>query len=318
MSNQDTPQIEFRNALGKFATGVTIITTLDSVGEPVGLTASSFNSLSLDPPLILWSLDKKALSMKAFEQAENFNVHVLTHKQSALSNHFARKGEDKFAGIDWECPEGGSPTLGDYAALFNCKTRFQYEGGDHIIFVGEVVGFQTRQAEPLIFRGGRYADVMEKPQEIETKTIDIETGTFSRNFLLYLVARSHFQSFNPIREQFIKDGLSQVEYFCLSALSTGQEYSRQKLCNQLAHTGFEPDDEIFARLLRKELIAESNETVSISTKGQELFVDLLESSHAVEEAIKNKFSDIELAQLRALLTKLVSVTNDDIPDLWDA
>jgi 3-hydroxy-9,10-secoandrosta-1,3,5(10)-triene-9,17-dione monooxygenase reductase component len=304
MSNQATQQIEFRNALGKFATGVTIITTRDEDGAPIGLTASSFNSLSLDPPLILWSLDKQSLSLKAFKEAEHFNVHILAHNQTDLSNRFAQKHEDKFYGIDWTCPEGGSPTLNDFAALFKCKTQYQYEGGDHIIFVGKVLDYETRQVEPLIFRGGRYADVLEKPSPMAINPADIKTTSFERHSLINLIAEAHFQSFNPIRAQYSKEGLSPVEYLCISELSAESVSTRRCLIEKLEKTGFVPDEEIFARLLRKELIAEENGKIAISTKGQNLFLSLLEHALAEEDTIKHKFSDVEFAQLRSLLQKL--------------
>jgi len=116
---------EFRNALGQFATGVTIVTTIDSQAKPVGVTASSFNSVSLDPPLVLWSLAKTAHSMPAYQNAGGFNVHVLASHQSNLSNQFARPADDKFSGVDWSLCEQGFPLLPEYAALFSCKTQMQ-------------------------------------------------------------------------------------------------------------------------------------------------------------------------------------------------
>ena len=151
-------QREFRDALGSFATGVTIATTSDAAGAPVGVTASSFNSVSVDPPLVLWSLAKNSLSREAFAGSGHFAVHVLTARQEALSNRFARSGEDKFAGVDWHAGELGSPVLTEHAALFECRTRHQYDGGDHIIMVGEVVSFDARDEAPLLFHGGRYAE----------------------------------------------------------------------------------------------------------------------------------------------------------------
>ena len=112
----------FRNALGQFATGVTIVTTKDAGGNPVGVTASSFNSVSLDPPLVLWSLAKTAHSMPAYENSGGFNVHVLASHQSDLSNQFARPSDDKFDGVAWKNCDQDFPVLPEYAALFRCKT----------------------------------------------------------------------------------------------------------------------------------------------------------------------------------------------------
>ena len=157
---QDTAERRgaFREALGSFATGVTVATTLDEGGEPVGVTASSFNSVSLEPPLVLWSLAKDSQSRGAFESSGHFAIHVLSASQQALSDRFARRGADKFGGMEWARGQLGSPVFTEHAALFECATRHLYDGGDHIIMVGEVIAFETRDEAPLLFHGGRYAD----------------------------------------------------------------------------------------------------------------------------------------------------------------
>ena len=146
-----------RHALGNFATGVTIITTVDGEGAPVGLTVSSFNSVSLDPPLILWSLDRRALSLPVFHAAPYFAVHVLCNMQMDLSNRFAKSGIDKFEGVTFERGIGNVPILSGCSAVFQCATVHRYPGGDHIIYVGEVKEYVSEPREPLIFHGGRYA-----------------------------------------------------------------------------------------------------------------------------------------------------------------
>ena len=146
----------YRNALGQFATGVTIVTTRDAQGLPVGVTANSFNSVSLDPPLILWSLARSARSMAAFEQAESFAVHVLASDQDDLANRFASRAEDKFAGLD--IGDEGAPFIHGCSARLICKTRHLYEGGDHVIMVGEVIDYESDGKPPLLFHGGAYAD----------------------------------------------------------------------------------------------------------------------------------------------------------------
>ena len=117
----DTDPHKFRNALGQFATGVTVVTTTDANGNPVGVTASSFNSVSLDPPLVLWSLAKNAKSMPAYQKSGGFNIHILASHQDVLSNQFARPSEDKFSGVTWDPCENGHPVLSEYAS---CSTKF--------------------------------------------------------------------------------------------------------------------------------------------------------------------------------------------------
>ena len=153
----------FRNALGSFATGVTIVTARDGAGAPVGLTANSFNSVSLDPPMVLWSLSLHSGSLPVFRDAENWAVHILAADQQAMSDRFATPAIDKFAGLNLGDGPEGAPFIEGCAARFGCRARFEYEGGDHAIFLGEVVDFDRREAEPLIYHGGRYGRIMRAP-----------------------------------------------------------------------------------------------------------------------------------------------------------
>ena len=151
-----SPQ-EFRAALGSFATGVTVVTSLDPSGRPVGLTANSFNSVSLSPPLVLWSLSKRAGSMPAFSAGSHYAINILAAEQRTLAERFASKDVDRFAGVTFRRGAGGAPVIEGSAAVFECFNRSQYEEGDHIIFVGEVERCEQREgSQPLIFHGGRY------------------------------------------------------------------------------------------------------------------------------------------------------------------
>lgn len=147
----------FRQALGHFATGVTVVTVKDSKQNNMGITVNSFNSVSMEPPLILWSLDRSTYSFQAFEQAEYFVVNVLAYDQIHLSNHFAKKTEgDMFAQLEYSAGIGDVPMLSNCAAYFQCRNKFQYDGGDHLIFVGEVLDFADTDRTCLIFHKGQY------------------------------------------------------------------------------------------------------------------------------------------------------------------
>ena len=176
---------EFRHALGAFTTGVTIVTTCDADGEPVGVTANSFNSVSLDPPLVLWSIAKTARSLPAFAHSGHWTVHVLSAEQEALSDRFARRGEDKFSGLATETGVNGCPLLTGCAARFQCRTSFEYDGGDHLILVGEVVRFDREDKAPLVFHGGRYALATRKGADADG-SVAAEPHSFSEDFLGYL------------------------------------------------------------------------------------------------------------------------------------
>ncbi len=155
----DDPHIdadEFRRTLGCFATGVAVVTTLDANGDRAGMTISSFNSVSMDPPLVLWSIANDAYSYDAFINAEYFAVNILTIAQQELSARFARRGQDKFDGLECHAGLHGSPILPDYAACFECRTEHCYEGGDHKIIVGRVLRLEDTDKDPLIFYRGHF------------------------------------------------------------------------------------------------------------------------------------------------------------------
>ena len=148
---------DFRAALGLFATGVTIVTTRDADAQPCGITANSFNSVSLTPPLVLWSLSRLAGSMPTFERGSHYAINILAAGQHALAQRFASKEVDRFDGVAFRAGSSGVPLLDGAAAVFECFNRSRYEEGDHVIFVGEVERCSWRAGvPPLIFHGGRY------------------------------------------------------------------------------------------------------------------------------------------------------------------
>ncbi|HEX9447726.1 MAG TPA: flavin reductase family protein [Dongiaceae bacterium] len=150
-------QRDFRTALGHFATGITVVTSCASDGELLGVTANSFNSVSLDPPLILFSLEKRAFSLAAFEAAGCFAVNILGESQTSLSQNFARTRGDKWGGIAYEKWTTGSPILTGCLAAFDCRTHAIYDGGDHRIFLGEVLRFDAKaEGNPLVYFRGSY------------------------------------------------------------------------------------------------------------------------------------------------------------------
>lgn len=155
MSDAPLDSREFRNALGNFATGVTIVTAGGDDGERVGITASSFNSVSLEPPLILWSLDRSSNSLKTIESASHFCVHILSDAQADECMAFAKSGADKFTEL--ECGEGlgGAPLIDGCLARFECRNVVHHDGGDHVIIVGEVERFDTSDGDPLLFFRGK-------------------------------------------------------------------------------------------------------------------------------------------------------------------
>lgn len=145
-----------RSAFGSFMTGVTVVTTIDDTGEPRGFTANSFTSVSLDPPLLLICIARSASSCATFSKAKSFAVNILAEDQKNVSGAFASKRPDKFTGIDWRASANGQPLIDNALSWFDCARHELIEAGDHVILVGAIRGFATREANPLGYARGGY------------------------------------------------------------------------------------------------------------------------------------------------------------------
>jgi flavin reductase (DIM6/NTAB) family NADH-FMN oxidoreductase RutF len=159
--SQQTPSSEdftrrFRDTLGMFATGITVVTTRTPSGEPIGLTVNSFNSVSLEPPLIVWSLTINLPITPLFENAEYYAINVLADDQEALSQRFASRAGERFAGLEFDEGVGGVPLLRGCCARFECRNTVRHPGGDHVVFISEVLAFDRSERAPLIYFGGAY------------------------------------------------------------------------------------------------------------------------------------------------------------------
>jgi flavin reductase (DIM6/NTAB) family NADH-FMN oxidoreductase RutF len=147
---------DYRRALGQFATGVTVVTACTPDGRNIGMTVNSFSSVSLNPPLISWSLSRQAQSFSDFTTITHFAVNVLEAKQHHLSRQFSTPVPDKYAGVDFVKGKAGVPMLNGVIAQFICRKVRQVDGGDHLIFLGEVEEYRYNDGEPLVFHSGRY------------------------------------------------------------------------------------------------------------------------------------------------------------------
>ena len=147
--------LEMRNAMGKFLTGVTIVTIVQADGTPYGLTVNSFNSVSLDPPLVLWSLDNRNGNLQAFRDAGGFVVNVMTANQADLCGRFASPTANRFDGVAWKKGTSGHPVLDGCLASFDCRHWTEYAGGDHTIFIGEVLAIEQQEGTPAAYFSGK-------------------------------------------------------------------------------------------------------------------------------------------------------------------
>jgi len=168
----DTNELEFdgrdlRRAFGNFATGVTVVTTLDAEGKPCGFTANSFTSVSIDPPLLLVSIAKTAFGCDVFTASRGFAVNILARSQRELSNRFAAAGTDKFANLDWHPAQNGSPIINEVVAWFDCRHHQQVDAGDHIMLIGRVQQYAYNTDTPLGFCRGAYVSFGLTPKMLQ-------------------------------------------------------------------------------------------------------------------------------------------------------
>lgn len=310
----------FRNALGQFATGVTIVTARGASGECVGATVSSFNSVSLDPPMVLWSLDKRAYSRAAFESSTHFAVHVLTLEQRELAERFARRGVDKFEALQCQPGLGQVPLLAGCAACFECVTRHKYEGGDHLIFVGEVERFEHVSGSPLLFHGGAFAQTRKLVREAPPAAmVDEATGRFGSDFICYLLTRAHFQVYRPLAREFERVGLSETEYFALSMLCIGETLPYSALASMLEHTGHAPTRTDLASLTSKGYVAVhggDDPVISITEAGRRAYVLLLALDGRIARGALSGFAPQEIAEFADFLKRVIANTSSGSPDVW--
>ena len=166
---------QFRQALGRYTTGVTVVTTCSREGKLEGLTANSFASVSLDPPLVLWSLRKQAASLSSFQESGWFAVNVLGSQHEGVSRHFATPAMEKFSTMEYRPGLNGCPVLPDAIACFECSVEQQVEAGDHVVFIGRVRRLCNQEGDPLVFSGGAFCRTTppaDKPEPAKTAPTD--------------------------------------------------------------------------------------------------------------------------------------------------
>lgn len=312
---------DFRRALGMFGTGVTIVTTRAENGEPVGITANSFNSVSLEPPMVLWSLAKNARSLPVFQSAETWNVHILSNEQEALSNRFARAGEDKFSGLPLDSEENHAPLLQDCSARFQCKTAFQYDGGDHIIFVGEVTGYDANPRPPLLYVTGGYALASRMAGAVASEPAADTNAAYSENLIGYLMGRAHFQFLSGLRKPMAAYGMTDADFYVLSLLSIQQPQSPAEIASHMAYTGTDIGTVALQSLIAKGWVEESREraeSLQLTAQGNEAILHVLAAAKAVESDLIESLGEMEAATLRNLLKKAITATDPGLPKLWQA
>lgn len=291
----------FRRALGHFSTGVTIITA-EADGVRAGITANSFNSVSLDPPLVLWSVKKTSTSWPVFAASESFAINVLASDQVQLASQFARSGADKFKDVDWTPGATGAPLLARVTAQFECVRRVEYEGGDHLIVVGEVIRFARYERRPLVFTQGRFslaidnADAAPAPASASTGPAVNSYPTF-----LTMLRRAFLQRASEFRDEAHSVGFTMNE----SRLMYHLELSPGANLESLARVSLLDADaarDSMGSLERKGWVArEVDGSLQLTTLGLEQNARLGRLAHGAEAGKLTRFSAVEIGKAREII-----------------
>jgi len=314
----------FRQALGTFTTGVTIVTTVDAAGNPVGVTANSFNSVSLAPPMVLWSLARTSANIGAFLAARHFAVHILASDQQSLATRFSQKGTDRFAGLRVGRGIDGIALLDGCAARFECRTAFQYEGGDHVIFVGEVLNFEHCEHEPLVFKRGRFTLAVGKTPASSSPATSLAAaadGVFGEDFLLYLLGRAYYQIYHRMKPEIMRRTLEDAEYLALTLLGVRDGRSIGELDALVAYTGTRVTRRVAERLTELGYVECEGADVGtgrllLTAAGRRAVVELLAVAEAASTDAEQALDPSESLVLRQLLAKIVEASNPGIPHPW--
>ncbi|NWL47450.1 flavin oxidoreductase [Pseudomonas hunanensis] len=299
----------FRRALGNFATGVTVITAADASGRKVGMTANSFNSVSLDPALILWSLDKRSTSHEVFERASHFAVNILAADQIDVSNTFARPKEDRFAGIDYTPGVGGAPLLADCAARFQCERFQQLDGGDHWILIGKVVAFDDFGRSPLLYHQGAYSMVLPHTRMTPATPGQPASSQFQgrlQHNLYYLMTqalRAYQADYQPRQ---LCTGLRTSEARMLMVLENDAGLNLNALQREVAMPAAEIE-EALDNLMRKGLVADDAGRVHLSAKGVEETEALWRIAKEQQDKVFGRFSDEQVESFKTVLKAIIQM-----------
>ena len=291
-------QRAFRDALGSFVTGVTIVTTRGAGGTDIGLTANSFNSVSLDPPMVLWSLALNSSNLPAFRTAQWWAVHILASEQESLSARFAQRSDQKFAGLAVSRGPGDIPLLEGCAARFICRQAYEYEGGDHAIFVGQVLEFDRAGRPPLIYHEGRYGRVIAEAQEAGA------AESFAGRFLGHQVGRAYVALFGEVRREYLRRGLTPADFIVLTSVGLGDDRKLPEVLIQARRDGADMALDAVRDAAARGLVALEGDVVRLAEQGRTLLVELTAVAQASQMRVADRLNAGEIAMLRHLLDRV--------------
>lgn len=298
-------QQSFRKALGQFPTGVTVVTAQRG-DRRLGMTANSFVSVSLDPPLVLWCPAKAAPSHDAFVAAEGFAIHFLGADHQDLAHRFASRTAEKFNDISHETGISGAPLLTELAPIFECRTWARYDGGDHTILVGEVIRLVERVHDPLLFHSGVLRRI-DGPR----RTPAAPSSGFVRNYLPYLLARASVIASGEFHATLKTWNLSVPEWRVLACLSDADGVSIGELA-AMALMKLPRLTKVLDRMEAEGLVEQRDNAadhrrtpVHLTAKGRKLVKPVLRAAQAHETDLLKRFSDEERATIKYALDLLI-------------
>jgi flavin reductase (DIM6/NTAB) family NADH-FMN oxidoreductase RutF/DNA-binding MarR family transcriptional regulator len=299
----------YRQALGTFATGVTVVTAASSNGELAGVTANSFTSVSLNPPLILWCLDSKSDSLTTFQSAEYFAVNILASDQKSLSSHFAKRQEDKFKTVNYQSGRGRAPILQDCTTYLQCKNNEQYEIGDHWVFVGEVMEFETQTKEALLFHLGSYGTSLPLPSDESSVISSInepESHDDSLFSLLLQAIHAYQLEFESRQKKIIE---SSYEARIITILHKYSELNVNDICQMIQMPKEDTRDvlnELNSRNLVTFQVGNGEENFKLSDKGNMISDELIALAKQHDNDVYALFGRCSAEDFRENLTRIIN------------
>lgn len=308
MSEETLDPHAFRRALGNFATGITVVTAQSAKGERIGLTVNSFNSVSLDPPLILWSLDKRSAdSMELIRNAGHFAINVLAADQLDLSNQFARPQKDKFNGIKFSEGMGRAPLLKECAANFQCELHQTIDAGDHWILLGRVLAFDDFGRAPLLYHQGAYSLVMPHPRVAQrpesTQEDEALQGRLANNLLyLMLQAVNAYQSAYLPKQQSLGLSVSEARLLILLSSRPGAD------TNALALDSALPGSEIreaLDNLKTSGLVCDAGPGFCLTEQGRKRAREYWALSEQEQSQVFADYSSEQIEQFKEILNRII-------------
>ena len=295
----------FRRCLGQFSTGVGVMTTIAN-GEPVGVTANSFSSLSMDPPLVLWSIAHTSRSSAAFKNAKHFAVNILAVEQVEYSQRFARPAENKFEGVDWRAGVLGSPILPNVLASLECVLETTLQGGDHVILIGRVKKYSRYAGNALLYAQGRYAvaedhpSLQLKPSGAVKADAELNVSEMRLMALLAYVQMYASEAFDKYRQS---QGLNIAQGRILFVLSGENQLSLQEIVAR----SFLPRDsaeDALDSLTERGYVGGRLKAFALTESGRSLFTRLVAELAKFEAEQLSGISQQDLAVTRSVLEKL--------------